>query len=118
MTMKYMILIHTNLSLWESLPKAEVDRALGNHAKMIEETKASGELVRVEGLAFDRTYVEFRNGVPAVTDGPFGEVKEQVAGLFLIDVENLDRAVAISGPLAEYGVVEIRPVMEEAGAEM
>jgi len=115
---KYMILIHSNPTVWEALPEAESDRVLGNHYKVIEETKKSGELIRVEGLAFDRTYVEFRNGAPAITDGPFGEVKEQVAGLFLVDVETLDRAVEIAGPLSEYGVVEIRPVMEDAGTEM
>jgi hypothetical protein len=115
---KYMILIHSNPTVWEALPEAESDRVLGNHYKAIEETKKSGELIRVEGLAFDRTFVEFRNGVPAITDGPFGEVKEQVAGLFLVDVETLDRAVEIAGPLSEYGVVEIRPVMEDAGTEM
>ena len=74
--MKYMILIHSNPSLWQSLPKEEADRVLGNHYKLIEETKQSGELVRVEGLGWDQTFVQFQNGVPAVTDGPYGEVKE------------------------------------------
>ena len=52
-----------------------------------------------------------------MTDGPFGEVKEQLAGLFLVDVASLERATEISGPIAEYGVVEIRPVMEDAGEQ-
>jgi hypothetical protein len=115
---KYMILIHSNPTLWQSLPPEEVDRVLGNHNTAIEETKKSGELIRVEGLGWDRTYVQFQNGVPAITDGPYSEVKELLAGLFLVDVESLDRAVEIAGPLSEYGVVEIRPIMEDAGTEM
>jgi hypothetical protein len=115
---KYMILIHSDMAFWENLPEEEANRVLGNHFKVINETKASGELIRVDGLANERTFVEFRDGTPAVTDGPFGEVKEQLAGLFLVDVESLDRAKEIAGPLSEYGVVEIRPVMEDAGTEM
>ena len=116
--MKYMILIHSDMAFWETLPEAEANRVLGNHYKAIAETRESGELIRVEGLGNERTFIEFRDGTPAVTDGPFGEVKEQLAGLFLIDVDSLDRAKEIAGPLAEYGVVEIRPVMEDAGTEM
>jgi hypothetical protein len=115
--MKYMILIHSNPTLWESLPKEEADRVLGNHYKIIEEMKQSGELVRVEGLGWDRTFVQFENGAPAVTDGPYGEVKELLAGLFQVDVESIDRAIEVAGPLSEYGYVEIRPVMEDAGDE-
>ena len=116
--MKYMILIHSDMQVWQTLPEDEVNRVLGNHYTVINETKASGELIRVEGLGNDRTFIEFRDGTPAVTDGPFGEVKEQLAGLFLIVVESLDRAKEIAGPLSEYGVVEIRPIMEDAGTEM
>ena len=116
--MKYMILIHSDMQFWqESLSEEEANRVLGNHYKVINETKASGELIRVEGLGTERTFIEFRNGTPAVTDGPFGEVKEQLAGLFLVDVASLERATEISGPIAEYGVVEIRPVMEDAGEQ-
>ena len=81
--MKYMILIHSDMAFWETLPEAEANRVLGNHYTVINETKASGELIRVEGLGNDRTFIEFRDGTPAVTDGPFGEVKEQLAGIFL-----------------------------------
>jgi len=112
---KYMILIHSNPNLWQSLPKEEVDRVLGEHYRLIDETKKSGELIRVEGLGWDQTFVQFQNGVPAVTDGPYSEVKELLAGIFAVDVESLARAVEIAGPISEYGWVEIRPVMEDAG---
>jgi hypothetical protein len=118
-TVKYVLLIHSNPALWESLAPEEANRVLGDHFAMIEELTKSGELVGpVRGLANERTFVEIRNGVPAVTDGPFGEAKEQLAGVFELDVEGLDRAVQIAGPLAQYSVVEIRPLMEDAGTEM
>jgi hypothetical protein len=115
LTMKYMILIHSNPNVWQNLPKEESDRVLGEHYRIINELKETGEMVRVEGLGWDQTFVQFQNGVPAVTDGPYSEVKELLAGLFQIDVENLDRAIELAGPLSEYGWVEIRPVMEDAG---
>jgi hypothetical protein len=115
---KYVLLIHSDIAFWESLPQEETDRVIGNHFKLMDELRASGELIRVDGLARDRTFVEFRDGAPAVTDGPFGEVKEQLAGLFVVDVDSLERAKEVAGPIAEYGVVEIRALMEDAGTEM
>jgi len=43
------------------------------------------------------------------------QVKELLAGIFAVDVDSLERAVEIAGPISEYGWVEIRPVMEDAG---
>jgi hypothetical protein len=115
---KYALLIHSDMAFWEALPKAEVDRVIGNHYKLMDELRESGELIRVDGLGNERTFIEFRDGTPAVTDGPFGEVKEQLAGLFVVDVDTLDRAKEVAGPISEYGVVEIRPIMEDAGTEL
>jgi hypothetical protein len=116
--MKYVLLIHSDMALWEQLPKEEADRVLGNHYKLMDELKASGEMIRVDGLSNERTFIEFRDGAPAVTDGPFGEVKEQLAGVFAVDVDSFERAKEIAGPISEYGVVEIRQLMEDAGTEM
>ena len=62
--------------------------------------------------------VAMRDGVPAVTDGPFGESKEVLASLWEIDVESLDRALEIAGVLTPYATVEVRPLMDAAGMEM
>jgi hypothetical protein len=116
---KYVILIHSNQAAWQALPRQESDRVLGDHFAMIDELTKSGELVSpVLGLASERTFIENRNGAPAITDGPFGEAKEQLAGVFQIDVDSRDRAIEIATPLAQYSVVELRPVMENAGTEM
>ena len=49
-----------------------------------------------------------RDGVPAVTDGPFGEAKEQLAGVLVVDCDSIERAIEIAAPVAEYGIVEVR----------
>jgi hypothetical protein len=63
------------------------------------------------------TIVRVRDDKRTVTDGPFIETHEQSAGYFLIDVKDLDEAIAVAGrvPGARIGTVEIRPVREVAG---
>jgi hypothetical protein len=63
------------------------------------------------------TVVQVRNGKPMVSDGPFMETKEQLAGYFLVDVENQEEAIRIAErvPGARIGTVEVRPLVEIAG---
>ena len=60
------------------------------------------------------TTVRVRDGKVASTDGPFAETKEQMGGYYLIDVANLDEAVAWAQkiPTATYGSIEVRPIWE------
>lgn len=60
------------------------------------------------------TTVRVRNGNVSITDGPFAEMKEQRAGFYLIDAENLDDAIGIASkiPSARVGSIEIRPIRE------
>jgi hypothetical protein len=63
------------------------------------ELRESGELVGAEGLALPseaRIVRAGKNGAPAVTDGPFAEAKEFLAGYWIVDVENPDQAYAIA----------------------
>ena len=64
--------------------------------------------------------VRIRDGVPAVTDGPFGEAKEQLAGVFLVDSTASSALIEFSGPLAEYSTSSrCGPLMDDgAGEEM
>lgn len=118
--MKYVVLIYSNQATWESMPAAERDRVLGIHNALIKELSGSGELVRVDGLAppVNTKTVRLRDGVPVVTDGPFGEAKEQLAGVWALDCESIERAIEIAAPVAEYDTVEIRPLMDLSGLEM
>ncbi|MCU1226059.1 MAG: hypothetical protein JWQ42_4152 [Edaphobacter sp.] len=58
--------------------------------------------------------VRVRNGKIAITDGPFAETKEHLAGFYLIDAADLDEAIQIAAkiPPARVGSIEVRPVRE------
>jgi hypothetical protein len=60
------------------------------------------------------TSVRVRNGQKQITDGPFAETTEQLGGYYIIDVDNLDEAIAIAArlPPAKKGTVEIRPLFD------
>ena len=60
------------------------------------------------------TSVRVRDGERLVTDGPFAETREQLAGYYLVDVANLDEAIAAAAeiPGAGNGTVEVRPIMD------
>jgi hypothetical protein len=60
------------------------------------------------------TTVRVRDGKILTTDGPFAETKEQLGGFYLLDCDDLDKAIEIAAriPGARHGSIEIRPVME------
>jgi hypothetical protein len=88
--------------------------------------RGTGEFVSSTALAMDGVWVRFDGeGRPPVTDGPFAETKDLVAGWMMIDVESCDRALELAGelsaapgaggaPLREW--LELRPVMAPAPA--
>jgi hypothetical protein len=117
---KYVVLIYNNPQTWEALPEAERDRVLGLHNQLLAEMRASGELIRVDGLTDPErtTTIRSHDGLPVVTDGPFSEAKEQLAGVWVIDVESLERAIEVASPIAIYDVVEVRALMDLSGLEM
>lgn len=118
--MKYVVLIYSNPATWETMPAAERDRVMGIHNTLISDLTRSGEMLRVDGLShpMNTKTVRLREGVPVVTDGPFGEAKEQLAGVWALDVDNIERAIEIAAPVAEYDTVEIRQLMDLSGLEM
>jgi hypothetical protein len=117
---KYVVLIYSNPATWSALPPEEADRVIRVHNDLIRELTESGEFLNIYRLAHAATSrtVTLVNGVPAVTDGPFGESKEVLASLWEIDVESVERALEIAGPLAQHATVEVRPLMDAAGLEM
>lgn len=118
--MKYVVLIYSNPATWQALPTEEADRVIGEHFAVLDELTRSGELISQFGLAdpSNTRTLRIQGGIPAVTDGPFGEAKEQLAGVWVVDCESVDRVLDISKTAAQHAVVEIRPIMDEAGAEM
>jgi hypothetical protein len=79
-----------------------------------ESIRGSGHCVASEALqpVSTATTVRVRNGKVQVTDGPFSETKECLAGFYMIDAKDLDEAIAIAAkiPPAEVGSIEVRPI--------
>ena len=117
--MRYLILIQSNprsREVWEGLSD-EQRAAFGRaHLALTDELVGTGELVVSEGLPDPSagTLVSVRDGRTLTSDGPFAEAKEYLAGFYLVDVPDLDRAVEIAAraPDAETGSVEVRPVYD------
>jgi hypothetical protein len=80
------------------------------------EVRDAGKLVSGAELqpVTTATTVRVRNGDTLVTDGPFAETKEQLGGYYQLDCDNLDEAIAYAAkiPSAEYGSIEVRPIVE------
>lgn len=120
--MKYMLLIYNNPSFIAALPDQERNAIFTDVDAIMQELTETGELVGGEALADvtqSRT-VRVRDGAPAVTDGPFIEAKEHLAGYLMVDCESPERAVEIAArwPDARYWAMEVRPVMTASGTEM
>jgi len=81
-----------------------------------ESLRKSGRYIAAEALqrVDTATTVRVRNGKVPLTDGPFAETKEQLAGFYLIDAKDLDEAVELAAkiPPARVGTIEVRPVRE------
>jgi hypothetical protein len=116
---KYLILIYDNPDsrrVWEALTESQRAASMGGYVTLNEVLAASGEKIVSEALA-DASLTKrvlVRDGRTMTTDGPFAEVKEQLAGFYLIDCESMERAVEYAAmvPEADFGVVEVRPVMD------
>jgi hypothetical protein len=119
--MKYMLLIYNNPESMEAL-SGDLDGIFAEVEALMGELQESGEWVGGEGLAdaSQARTVRVRNGVPAITDGPFVEAKEQLAGYCIFECESLERATEIAArwPDARYNGVELRPLMSAGGTEM
>jgi hypothetical protein len=115
---KYVILIYSNpmsRQIWDSLSGAQRAEGLAYYAQLTQTLADTGELIVTEALASPDAakLVRVHEGITTATDGPFAESKEHLAGFYLLDCESMDRAIEIASevPEAEYGLVEVRPVM-------
>jgi hypothetical protein len=119
---KYMLLIYSNPANWAALPEAERAGLMGEYGAFTKEIIDSGEFVSGDPLAdtATATTVRVRGGATETTDGPFVESKEYLAGYYVVDCKDHDRAVALAAriPDARFSAIEVRPVMDMSGAEM
>jgi hypothetical protein len=117
-----MLIIYGNQELWESFPAeqwaAQIAAFDAFNAKFFE----TGELLGAYGVAdaAQAKTVRVRDGMPAVTDGPYLETKEYLASWYLLDVENEQRALDIAAeiPASAARQVEVWPILHEAQAKV
>lgn len=128
--MKYMLMMHhagegAAITTW---PPADIKAHIEFMVRLNKELTASGELVAAEGLAWPNQarIVRSKGGAPAITDGPFPETKEFLAGFWIVEVESEERAVAIAARAssapglggAPIGIaIELRQVMSAPDLE-
>jgi len=114
--MKYMLLIYLDE---KALSEDERQACYAESLQLAHEIQARGQYLAANPLqpTATATSVRVRDGKRSVTDGPFAETREQLGGYFLIEAENLDRAIAVAEriPMARKGTVEVRPVIDLPG---
>jgi hypothetical protein len=122
---KYLILIYHNpqaRQIWETFSDEERASGLQVYAALNEELAASGELIVTEALAdaTEARTIAVRDGQTISRDGPFAEVKEQLAGFYLVECASIARASEIAAriPEAGMGLIEVRPILRYSGLEM
>jgi hypothetical protein len=107
--MKYLCLVYLEAEKMRVVPDSEC-MACGDVLR------ERGVLVAAEALqpVEMATTLRVRGGRATITDGPFAETKEQLAGFYLVDAENLDQALEIAAkiPPAREGSIEVRPVRQ------
>jgi len=111
--LRYLCLIYLDESRLAAMPAGEMDVLNARHLQYNEELLDRGLFVEAEALqpAASTTCVRVRNGKTALTDGPYAEAKEMVAGFYLVEARDLNEAVQVAArlPAAPLGVVEVRP---------
>jgi hypothetical protein len=113
--MKYMMLIAGSEEAWSAMPPEEEQRLMGEIGRWWGEQVAAGRIVEGHQLQPTSTATTVRpngSGGAAVTDGPYIDAKEVVGGYGILDVADLDEAIAVASGWPGPDVLEIRPVVE------
>jgi hypothetical protein len=112
--MRYALLVYVDEST--ELSEEDIERQYSEFMGFQDEMETRGVLVARERLRPTSlsTTVRQRDGGLVVADGPFAETKEQIAGFYVIECEDLDEVIEIASrnPGARYGTIEVRPVWE------
>ncbi|NEE02628.1 YciI family protein [Phytoactinopolyspora halotolerans] len=120
--MKYMVLIYSSPRTWNALSQEERERIAREHFALDDELAESGEYLGGNALAdqVQSRVVRVSDGAAMVTDGPYLEAKEHLAGYDIIECDSMERALEIAArnPHARLDGVEVRPIMDLGGTEM
>jgi hypothetical protein len=117
--MKYLILVHHDEEAFGKIVETKRQEMLAESVQLTHQLHANGQYVHASPLhpAATAIIVRVREGKQFVTDGPFVETREQLAGYFLIEARDLNEAIGIAArvPGGRIGTVEVRPVREIDG---
>ncbi len=115
--MRYMLLVYTQEDARARSSQEERQQVMNGHWAVIQESRAKGVLEAAEPLSdtSTATTVRLQNGTPIITDGPFAETKEQLAGYYILDCKDLDEAIGWAAKIptacgGQKGCIEIRPL--------
>jgi hypothetical protein len=114
--MQYLFLLYANEGGWSQLTKAQQEQGAAAYNAYTQALRKEGVLQgsnRLQPIA-SATTVRSADGKSQVLDGPYADTKEQLGGYYLVDVPDLDAALAWAArcPGASHGVVEVRPVWQ------
>ena len=118
--MRYALMVYSDQSTWDSYTEEEAAQIRAESipawvACFEELGKADPDMTGFElEAASEAKVVRVRDGERLVTDGPFAETKELIGGVFLAELPDLDEAIRLAAlvPAAQYGSMEIRPLVE------
>ena len=117
--MKYVLLFGGTMEEqadWDAQTKEKMKAAYAKVEGWFEEHARAGTIVSAHELRGPdtATTVTFKNGKPIVTDGPFIEAKEVIGGFAVVDVKDLDEALALAKSWPGGSPVEVRPVVDHS----
>lgn len=111
--MKYLCLIYLDEQVLAAMPENDMSALNARHLEFNEGLVTSGQFIEAEALQPPgaTTCVRVRGGKTSVTDGPYAETKEMVAGFYFIEARDLNEAIQLAAriPSAPLGTVEVRP---------
>lgn len=114
--MQHMILIYGAPALEPAYGTPEFDAMMATFGKVSETLNADGVLLGGEGLQGieTATSLRIRGGKVETMDGPFAETREHLGGYYIVDVPDLDAALKYAAmiPVAHWGTIEVRPLMD------
>lgn len=114
--MRYLLVIYGSDEDWTQRPEKELAPVLRAHESFGEDLRKAGAFVAAEALQPSSmvTTIRLRGTDTLLTDGPYAETREQIGGFYLIDVANLDEALAWGTRLVRFeeNPVEVRPVYD------
>ncbi|PWG65389.1 YciI family protein [Sediminicurvatus halobius] len=114
--MKYVALVYYDERIMKAMSQQQWDALNRECLGCVESLSQSGSFLAGQALenVDHAATVRVREGEVTVTDGPFAETREQLAGFYLLEARDLNDAIRIAGriPPARHGSVEVRPVRE------